>query len=140
MISASDPAGMVRAMEQAGYDTKLTTDAYGDPKIGTEFSGWSGSVIFYGCDKTTHDKCDSVQFSVGFDRKTPLPLTILNEMMRKERFTSMYLDDEDDPYLTWDILTANGMPTGLFMRTAKRFSEQVELVSDRVFEEERAPK
>lgn len=139
-VAASDPAGLVAALEQAGDVAKLTTDSYGDPGIDTEFAGWKGSIVFYGCDETTHKNCDSVQFSVGFDRAKPLPLEIADELMKQERFISIHLDDEGDPYVDWDIFTGSGIPTSVFMRSFRLFSDEVQVVSQRVFAEEQAKK
>ena len=136
LISAQDPAALAEAMELGGYPVEMTTDSFGDPLIRTEYSGWRGSVVFYGCDEESHEGCDSIQLSVAFDRATPMPPELVNELLSTERFISIHLDDEGDPWVTWDILTANGIPRAVLMRALLLFSQQTETVSERVFAEE----
>lgn len=138
-VSAADPAGMARVLEYAGYSTELTTDDFGDPKIETEFSGWSGAFIFYGCDEDTHEACDSVQLQVGLDRAEPTPAELVNELMANERYFGIRLDAEGDPWIEWDIVTGTGegIPAPVFMKAVNYYAMQVETVADKIFAEER---
>jgi hypothetical protein len=138
IVTASDPDGVVSAMAYAGYEATLGTDAYGDPKIDGSFGGWSGSVWFYGCDELTNDGCTSLQLVVGFDRKNPMPLETLNEIASSQRFVAIYLDEEGDPWLKWDIVTEEGIPAGVLNSSLQQYSQQVAAIADLVFEAERA--
>jgi hypothetical protein len=138
IVTASDPDGVVSAMAYAGYEATLGTDAYGDPKIDGSFGGWSGSVWFYGCDELTNDGCTSLQLVVGFDRKNPMPLEMLNEIASSQRFVAIYLDEEGDPWLKWDIVTEEGIPAGVLNSSLQQYSQQVAAIADLVFEAERA--
>jgi len=138
IVTASDPDGVVSAMAYAGYEATLGTDAYGDPKIDGSFGGWSGSVWFYGCDELTNDGCTSLQLVVGFDRKDPMPLEMLNDISSSQRFVSIYLDEEGDPWLKWDIVTEEGIPAGVLNSSLQQYSQQVAAIADLVFEAERA--
>lgn len=136
-VSAADPEGMATVLRYAGYPAKLTTDDYGDPQIDTEFSGWEGAIMFYGCDEDTHTGCDSVEFRVGFDRQEPTPLALFNEVA-KSRYISAFLDDDGDPWINWDIITGNGegIPAPVFMQSVNEFASGVEYAADMVFAEE----
>lgn len=138
-VSAADPEGMVRALRYAGYPVELDTDGIGDPMIKIEFSGWPGAVFFYGCEEGTHDGCDSVQLKVGFDRAEPMPLRLALDLAKDERFFSVHIDDEGDPWLEWDIVTGNGegIPAPVFLKAVNYFAMQVDAASDRIFAEER---
>jgi hypothetical protein len=136
MVTASDPDGVVSAMAYAGYEATLGTDAYGDPKIDSSFGGWSGAVWFYGCDELTNEGCTSLQLVVGFDRKNPMPLETLNEIASSQRFVAIYLDEEGDPWLKWDIVTEGGIPAGVFNSSLQQYSQQVAAIADVVFEAE----
>jgi len=138
IVTASDPDGVVSAMAYAGYEATLGTDAYGDPKIDGSFGGWSGSVWFYGCDELTNDGCTSLQLVVGFDRKDPMPLEMLNDISSSQRFVAIYLDEEGDPWLKWDIVTEEGIPAGVLNSSLQQYSQQVAAIADLVFEAERA--
>lgn len=136
-VSAADPEGMARALRYAGYPAKIVTDSYGDPEIETTFSGWRGSILFYGCDEDTHEACDSIELRVGLDREQPMTLELLNEVSRS-RYIGAYLDAEGDPWINWEIITGNGqgIPAPLFMQSVNEFSISVEQAADLIFAEE----
>jgi len=135
-VSASNAEGMARTLSEAGYSVTTETDSYGDPLLIADFNGYEGQVIFYGCDEGTHDGCDSVQFTVGLDRRDPMPLAMVNDLLANERFISISLDEEGDPWVTWDVVTLGGIPADVFLHAVGQFSAQVELVADTVFSEE----
>jgi len=136
-VSAADPEGMARVLRFAGYPAKVVTDDYGDPEIETEFSGWGGSIMFYGCDEDTHLGCDSIELRVGFDREEPMTLDLLNEVA-SSRYIAAFLDDDGDPWVNWDIITGNGegIPAPVFMQSVNEFAGGVEYAADLVFAEE----
>lgn len=136
-VSAADPEGMAEVLRFAGYPAKLVTDDYGDPQIDTEFSGWDGAIMFYGCDEDTHTGCDSIELRVGFDRAEPMTLELLNEVATS-RYIAAFLDDEGDPWINWDIVTGNGegIPAAVFMQSVNEFASGVETAADVVFAEE----
>jgi len=136
-VSAADPEGMARVLRFAGYPAKLVTDDYGDPEIETEFSGWGGSIMFYGCDEDTHQGCDSIELRVGFDREEPMTLELLNEVS-SSRYIAAFLDQDGDPWINWDIITGDGegIPAPVFMQSVNEFASGVEYAADLVFAEE----
>jgi hypothetical protein len=138
-VSAADPDGMVRVLRYAGYVAEPDTDGVGDPMIRTEFSGWPGAFFFYGCDEKTHTGCDSVQLQVAFDRAKPMTAEMALDMAGRERFLSIRLDDEGDPWIEWDIVTGNaeGIPAPVFMKAVNNFAKQIQAVSSRIFAAER---
>lgn len=138
-VSAADPQGIVELMRFAGYEAELSVDDVGDPQIDTQFSGLTGTVMFYGCDERTHERCDSVQLRVGLDRANPLSLDWLNTELANDRFYAVHLDDEGDPWFNWDIMTGRGegIPSSVFLLAVRQFATQVGAASDMVFAEER---
>lgn len=138
-VSASDPQGIVELLRFAGYEAELSVDSVGDPQIDTQFSGLTGTVMFYGCDEQTHERCDSVQLRVGLDRRDPLTLDWLNTELANDRFYAVHLDDEGDPWFNWDIMTGKGegIPSSVFLLAVRQFATQVGAASDEVFAEER---
>lgn len=138
MVTASEPAGMVAALETAGYDAELGTDQTGDPKISLDLAGRSTSLVFYGCDETTKDRCDSIQFTVGFDRAEPWTADEAIQISTRFRYGAVSLDDEGDPFLTWDVLTGDGIPTKVFLRSVLAFTSLIEDAERIIFAEERA--
>ncbi|QYJ06294.1 YbjN domain-containing protein [Qipengyuania flava] len=138
MVSAEDPEGLVAALDMAGYDPELGTDAAGDPKITLDIGGRSAGLFFYGCDETTNDGCDSVQFSIGFDRAKPWTADEAIQLSTRFRYAAVSLDDEGDPFLTWDVVTGEGIPTKVFLRSVLAFTSVVEDAENIIFAEERA--
>lgn len=138
MVTAKNPQGLVDAMEAAGYDAELTQDGAGDPMILTRLSGWSTRIYFYGCDETSHDGCDAVQFSAGFDREKPWTAEEAIKLARQYRFSSAYLDDEGDPYIEWDVITGDGIPTPVFLASVLSFSDAIDMARGEVFADETA--
>jgi hypothetical protein len=141
-VSAANPEGMMQVLLFAGYSAELDTDNYGDPLIDTEFAGWPGSIVFFGCDEDTRTGCDSVQLRAGFDRAEPMPLDLLNDALANGRYFAVHLDEEGDPWVHWDIVTGSGegIPASVFMRSVNSFGLQIETVADIVFAEEREKK
>ena len=136
-LSAKEPAGIVIALLNAGYDATLETDDFDDPIIRFEGEGYKYDMLFYGCDETTHEGCNSVQLRVGFDRAKPWNAEEAMKLMREYRYTSVYLDDEGDPYIVWDIVTGDGIPAAVFLDSIERFESNAEQSADMIFAEER---
>jgi hypothetical protein len=137
-VSAADPDTIMRALQFAGHRVALITDSYGDPQIDTQFSGWDGSILFYGCHEQTHQNCDSVQLRVGFDRAEPMTLELMHAELGNDRFYSVHLDDEGDPWFNWDIVTGSGegISTPVFLQAVNQFASQVGAAASVVFAEE----
>lgn len=135
-VSAENPEGVAAALRFAGYPAKLGKDSAGDPKIDTEFGSYKGSIYFYGCDEKTHKGCDSLQFHVGFDREKPMALKSVNDLVTKYRFASIQLDNEGDPLVQWDIITDDGIPSGVFLHAFRRFGEVADTLAETIFEDQ----
>ena len=136
IVTASDPAGMLRVLEGAGYKGTLEKDGQDDPMIVLDLGGWSSRIYFYGCDEETHKNCDSIQFSAGFDRKEPWTGNDAIAVSSKYRFASMRLDDEGDPYIAWDVVTGDGIPTAVFLSSVLRFTQTLDDAKTMIFEGE----
>jgi hypothetical protein len=73
----------------------------------------------------------------GFDRKEPMPTKLVNEIVSKQRYMALSLDDEGDPWADWDIVTGDGIPKATFFLALRKYAEQIDALSERVFAEER---
>lgn len=100
-VSASDPYGLMRSMQDFGYVATLETDSDGDPKIASRVSDSTYSVYFFGCDDGKD--CTSIQFGAGYNLTIGMKAATINEWNRKKRFAKAYLDDEGDPFLEMDV-------------------------------------
>ena len=137
MVGAHDPASLVSAMEMGGYKAELEVDSSGDPVIQTEFSGMPSSIVFYGCNEE-HIECDSLMFITGFDRETQWDVASAIKINEDVRFASVWLDDEGDPWISWDMVTGrNGVPVSTFSTAMRMYADTVDRVADMAFAEER---
>ena len=132
-VTANNPESIAAAMRYAGYPTTVTTDKTGDPKIETEFSGYSGDVYFYGCDEKSHKNCTSLQLVVGFDGKKAMELAALNKLMSTLRYASSYIDDKGDVWVQYDLSTLGGIPAPVFLKSLDDFSWVSNEIADAVF-------
>lgn len=137
MISAHDPNGMFAVMEGAGYEGELDTDGVGDPLITAELGGWDTYIYFYGCDDETHDKCDSLQFRTGFDRAQPWSAAQALEIPKNYRYAAVQLDEEGDPFVTWDLVTGDGIPRKVFLAALRSYEQALHNAASLIFAEER---
>ena len=136
MVSAGDPEGLVKALDDAGYDPVLGTDQGGDPKITMAFGGREGVILFYGCDENAKDNCDAIQFNVGFDRAKPWTAEEAIKLSTQFRFAATSLDDDGDPFIRWDVITGDGIPRKVFLRSVLAFTNLVADAEQVVFADE----
>lgn len=88
-------------LQKGGYKAELTKDSSDDPLINSAADGQTFKIYFYDCDEAK--RCKALQFSAGFDLKTPLKLEKANEWNRNNRYLKVYLDDDGDPYVQYDV-------------------------------------
>ena len=136
-VTAADPQGMTELLDMAGYEAELGKDNAGDPMITAEFGGRSARVFFYGCDEETKADCDAVQLSVGFDREDAWTAQEAIQLPKDFRFAAVSLDDEGDPYVTWDIVTGEGIPAKVFLRSIVLYSDMISEADRIIFAAER---
>ncbi|MEP3422156.1 MAG: YbjN domain-containing protein [Erythrobacter sp.] len=137
-VTAQNPAEMTIVMMNAGYDVELLEDGVGDPMIASTVSGMPLRIYFYDCDDETHEGCNSIQLSTGFDREKPWNEAEALAVSTQLRFAAVRLDDEGDPFISWDIVTGDGIPTAVFLESLERFGLTVDLTVDIVFADEYA--
>ena len=136
-VSASDPDSIMAALKIVGHEPTLTKDDYGDPLIRLELAGMATRILFYDCNNQTNDQCESIQFSTGFDRKDEWNAAEAIQISSKYRFAAVSLDNENDPFISWDIVTGSGIPTSVFLQSVRRFENTISDTADIVFAAER---
>lgn len=113
MVKAQDPASLVRALADAGYEATLGTDNAGDPVITSKHEGSVFKILFYNC--TDNTNCATVQFHSGYELDGKIALDRINAWNRSQRFGRAYLDDEGDPIVEMDLdLDDGGVSKALF--------------------------
>jgi len=132
MISARDPQAMVALLDTTGFEPKLDKDSGGDPMISLNVGGYKSTIYFYGCDDK-HVDCDSLQVQASFDRKQPWDPKAALQVAKKWRYASVWLDDEGDPVISFDIVTGDGIPAKVFLKALNGFGDSLDEVADMVF-------
>jgi hypothetical protein len=115
MIDATSPQAIANLMQQAGYRAVVTTDNIGDPKIESSAAGADFSIYFYGCENGQN--CLSVQFSSGYDMPNGVSLQLINDWNATKRFSFAYLDNENDPFLNYDVNLYAGVSEQNFLES-----------------------
>lgn len=92
---------VVTWLQKGGYKAELTKDEGGDPLINSAADGQTFKIYFYDCNEAK--RCKALQLSAGFDMKEGLTLAKANEWNRKNRYLKVYLDDDLDPYVQYDV-------------------------------------
>lgn len=132
-VSAANPQSVASAMTGLGYTNTLTKDDLGDPMVEAEMGGWKVRVLFYDC--TEGKNCQSLQFFAIFDSEKGMDPRRALGWPKDYRFGAVALDAEDDPIITWDIVTGNqGIPLDTFNTAAKKFESAVSSFGAYVFE------
>ena len=111
-VVATNPATIVKVLQDEGYKAELTKDESGDPLIRSSSSGTSFAIFFYGC--TKGKDCKTVQFFAGFTDRKP-SLERINEWNSKKRFGRAYISDKGAARVEMDVdLEVGGMSSALF--------------------------
>jgi Putative bacterial sensory transduction regulator len=113
LVDASSPQALANLMQQAGYRAVLTTDNVGDPKIESSAAGADFSIYFYGCENGQN--CLSLQYTSGYDLPDGASLGLMNDWNGTKRFGFAYLDNENDPFLNYDVNMSYGVSEQNFL-------------------------
>ena len=116
LLAGDDIDAMVEIMLDEGFRARRDVDGYGAPMIESAASGHTFYVYFYGCDEGGAN-CVSMQFKAGFDMQDGTTAEHLNEWNAAKRYASAYMDDEDDPFIDYDIVLG---PSGISLDAFKR--------------------
>jgi hypothetical protein len=133
-VSAKDPSGIVRLLQEKGYKAELSNDETG-PIIKSADSGYNFMIFFLNCDQGKN--CSTIQFYAGFNDVEGLELTRINEWNKTKRFARAYIDDEADPVIELDLdLDFQGIPAENFLEILNTWTSLVPAFARFVSEKE----
>lgn len=92
---------LVAILQEAGYRARLETDGEGEPLVRTGMGGVEVAILFYDCN--AEHRCNSLQFSAGFDLPEGTTDAVINDFNREYRYARAFLDEERDPFLRFDF-------------------------------------
>lgn len=137
VVKASDAAGLLAVLKQAGYNAKLEPRKGEDSNTLIEIITRDGSVFvnFSDCDEAIPDLCETLVLSTSWNRETPISDTAIAEANRKFKYVSVFRDEEGDPVMQWAILTGTaGIAPPLFLNALQRYQDVVRDFDDVAFE------
>ena len=113
MVTATNPASIVKVLQDSGYRAELASDSTGDPMIRSASSGSNFTILFYGC--AEGKDCATIQFFAGFSEPENGSITALNAWNAQNRFGRAYRAEDGAARLEMDLdLDDGGMSTALF--------------------------
>ncbi len=130
-VSAAQPETIVAAVQEFGYKAVLETGADGDPKIRSFMDGIPVVLDFYGC----HDggkACDAILFFAGFDLLQGTSLAVVNSWNESKLVGRAYLDEENDPYLDFFVVTGEALQKEAFKGAFDRWVTALDAFSDHI--------
>lgn len=137
MVKASDAAGLLKLLKQSGYKATLVPREDSEDNVSIEIGTLDlvSSVILADCEEAVPDFCETITFSTGWDRITPMSAEAVAAANRNYKYVSVWLDDDGDPVLQWSILTRDeGIAAPLFLNALQRYLEVANAFHDVVFE------
>jgi len=115
-VYPNDVQSIMRVFQSEGYLVSQSLDSVGDPMLDGKIDGTPYRVLFYGCGDT-HDACTTIQFKAGYDLTSGMSLVRANAWNRDKRFGKVYLDDEMDPFIEYNLNLYGGVTDANFADT-----------------------
>ena len=122
-INPADPQSVVSALQDLGYRAALTTDDIGDPLIESATAGVEYSIYFYGC--VDNADCEDMHFLVGLDFEDGMDVDTIQSWNKTSLIGTAYLDDEQDPFLGFYLVTTGGVKRETFEEAIELWSQSV---------------
>lgn len=105
-ISATDPEGIQRLIQKAGYRAELSTDDEGNPKIIGNMSNSTYWIMFLDCQLSIG--CAGLQFFVGYGPEYAPSLEEINNFNNQYRYIRASVGDNGNPLMYMDIIVRDG--------------------------------
>lgn len=116
LVDATDPARLAAVLKGFGIARVEANSNSGNPQIDGRAEGKPYKLFFYGC--TEKANCKSVQFWAYWDDDAPLEA--LNAWNRDTRYGKVYLDEDQDVVLEFDV-------NMVFGATEKTFEDNADI-------------
>ena len=123
-VNASDPDGLMAALQDLGYKATMDSSDDGDPLIRSMADGTNFRIWFYGCDDA-NSNCTGLNFSAGFDLEKGTTLEKMNAWNNQQLLGYATLDDENDPFLNHFVVTTGGISAEAFQSIIARWDRAI---------------
>ncbi len=128
MIDATDPDKLAAILKGFGIARVETSSSTGNPKISARADGKEFQLYFYGC--TDNANCRSVQFWAYWDKD--VALDALNAWNKDTRYGKVYLDEDKDVILEYDVNMVSGVSDRTFEDSAEVWTELLSSVEKKL--------
>ncbi len=128
MIDATDPERIAAILKGFGIARVEANSNSGNPQIDGRADGKPYKLFFYGCKDNRN--CKSVQFWAYWDDETPLEA--LNSWNKDTRYGKVYLDDDEDVVLEYDVNLVNGVSERTFEDNADIWTSLLSSVEKKI--------
>jgi hypothetical protein len=105
-IDGTNPEAIVDILKGFGIARLETASSTGNPKISGRADGKAYEVFFYGCDDAKAN-CNSIQFWAYWDQDAPLET--INGWNKDTRYGKVYVDQDSDIVLEYDVNLLGGI-------------------------------
>jgi hypothetical protein len=124
VILGVSPDEMAKILQDIGYRAEILKNDEGARRIRTRIGGWNATLNFYSCDdKETN--CKSIGLRSFFTTDTKKTPAFANEWNRTKRFTKVYIDNDNDVNIEFDLLFRNGVTTANVRAYLDIFEDQL---------------
>lgn len=106
MVDGKSPEAIVDVLKGFGSARLETAQSNGNPKISGRADGKAYEVYFYGCDGDKAN-CSSIQFWAYWDNEPSLET--INGWNKDTRYGKIYLDQDNDVVLEYDVNLLGGV-------------------------------
>lgn len=123
-ITARDPNSVLEALSQLGYQASLTIAPNGANAIEMRVEGAPSYIDFWNCDQSNRN-CETLMLVYGIDLPDGTTLERANDWNADTIHGFVYLDENDDPWLSLTVRTDEGIPTTLFDNILKIWRSRI---------------
>ncbi len=124
VILSVTPDEMAKILQDIGYRAEILKNDEGKRRIRTRIASWTVTLNFYSCeDKETN--CKSIGLRSFFINETKKTIAFANDWNRTKRFSKVYIDNDNDINIEFDLLFRNGVTQANIRANLDVFEDQL---------------
>jgi hypothetical protein len=124
VILGVNPDQMAKILQDIGYRAEILKNDEGKRRIRTRIGSWNVTLNFYSCeDKETN--CKSIGLRSFFTNETKKTVAFANDWNRTKRFSKVYIDNDNDVNIEFDLLFRNGVTQANIRASLDVFEDQI---------------
>ncbi len=125
VVTARAPQTVLDELSQLGYPGKLGKMDSGNTSISVRIAGLNTYIDFYDCDDDLTN-CDTLLFNVPLNIKGGTTPGKANDWNSKQIVGRVWLDDNAEPTLDFNVSTFEGVSPSVFDETVRSWADAIE--------------